>query len=122
MELTLTPRLKKIIAALGDIESVGVVPYADSLLAFVKGEVKEEDLTQLPRFGILTSLGSRQGKAAITQLVRYGYFLQTYNDEWGVYFLSLSLKGKAVYEEVKERFAAKPIKAKKSVPPFIRKD
>ena len=93
MEKTLKARERKLLGAVSEANKAGYEFSHDGLLAFLKGEIKEDWAKELPFYGCLLSLGGRQGKSAIRTLLQYGYLRQRYDDRYDLYFLYLSEKG-----------------------------
>ena len=112
----------KVVCALGQILDGGFYPTHEGLYRFIKGESMDESLTKLPMFGALVSLGARQGKNAMTVLLRHGYIRQIYVAKYETYYLALTPKGEVLYQEKNKTMKKRQTVKKEEIPAFIPKE
>ena len=90
---------KKIMAAVYELSSVGVLCSEDGLVHLLQGSLEANDYASFIGFSSLSSLSSRRGKASINKLIEHNVLFSSYSSKGKDYFLSLNPE----YEEEAKR-------------------
>ena len=102
---------KKIMAAIYELSSVGVLCSNDGLIHLLQGSLEANDYASFVSFSSLASLSSRRGKASINKLVELNVLFSSYSSKGKGYFLSL---GPEYEEEAKGYLDSLSTKEKKT--------
>lgn len=92
-ENLLNGRKKKILGAVNEAKQAGFDLTSDGLIAYLNGTLETSWAKELPFYGSLLSLSSKQGKNAIRTLIQRDYLGQRYDFSLEVYFLQITPKG-----------------------------
>ena len=84
-----TPLQKKIMAAVCELSSCGVLPSADGAVHLLQGSIEARDYASLLTYSCLCSLSGRRGKAAIRKLIDEGVLFSSFFPKGEDFFLSL---------------------------------
>ena len=101
---------KKIMAAIYELSSVGVLCSNDGLIHLLQGSLEANDYALFVGFSSLSSLSSRRGKASLNKLIEKNVLFSSYSFKGEDYFLSLNPEYE---EEAKECLAWLSTKKKK---------
>lgn len=81
---------KKIMAAVYELSSVGILCSEDGLVHLLQGSLEAEDYASLICFSSFCSLSSRRGKASIRKLIKTNVLFSSYSAKGKGCFLSLN--------------------------------